>query len=136
MKKYLLLGYLWVFTSFTLFAQVPTDITADPNATVDELFEITFTDGETWRLGITQISFGDDVLDPGSYDFDSANKIVFDPSASAFLRVDTTLTMTIQSSEGNGTVSQTIGHGAATKFTITTQPAAPATNGAALAAQP
>ncbi|NOU62223.1 hemoblobin-interacting domain-containing protein [Marinifilum caeruleilacunae] len=136
MKKYLLLGYLWVFSTVILFAQVPADITADPSATVDATFAVTFTDGAAWRTGITQISIGSDILDSGAYDTTKVDSIIFDPSASAFLQTAGTFTISIESSEGNTSVSQTIGHGVADAIVITQEPSAPASNGGALGTNP
>jgi cell division septal protein FtsQ len=136
MKKYLLLGYLWVFTSLILYAQAPNDITADPSATVDETFAVTFTDGSAWRTGITQIKIGTDIIDSGAYDTTKVDSIIFNPSASVLLQSAGTITLTIESAEGNATVDQTIDHGAAAAIVITQEPSAPSVNGGALGANP
>jgi|GEM_PF-3027214 len=140
MKKYLLLGYLWVFTSFILLAQTtPPALTPASGATVDNAFVVSYVDETTWEASIDSIFYNSVKLDAiGVYTVDTdANTITFDPSLQAILQTPATADLIIYvTGYNNATVSQTIGHGAATKFTITTQPAAPATNGAALAAQP
>ncbi|MDQ2180440.1 hypothetical protein, partial [Marinifilum sp. D714] len=140
MKKYLLLGYLWVLTSFTLFAQTnPPALTPASGATVDNTFIVSYVDETTWETSIDSIFYNSVKLDAvGVYTVDAdANTITFDPSLQAILQTPATADLIIYATGyNNATVSQTIGHGAAAKFTITTQPAAPATNGATLATQP
>ncbi len=139
MKKHLLLGFLWVISTIIVHAQVPVDITAAPSATVDAPFEISFTDNSTWRLAISEISYGDDILPAKAYDLSVVDKIIFYPDSSEFLQNDTTLVITIISSDTpgvDGTVSQTIGYGIAANIVIVTQPTSPVTNGAALATTP
>ncbi len=140
MKKYLLLGYLWVFSTVILFAQsTPPVLTPDSNATVDNPFVISYGDDATWEISIDSMFYNSVKLDAvGVYTVDvDANTITFDPSLQAILQTPVTADLIIYVTGYNdATVSQTIGHGVATKFTITTQPTAPATNGALLATQP
>uniref|UniRef100_UPI001C45900F hemoblobin-interacting domain-containing protein n=1 Tax=Marinifilum fragile TaxID=570161 RepID=UPI001C45900F len=140
MKKYLLLGYLWVFSTVILFAQTtPPVLTPDSNATVDNPFIVSYVDDATWETSIDSIFYNSVKLDAvGVYTVDAdANTITFDPSLQAILQTPATADLIIYVTGYNdATVSQTIGHGAAAKFTITTQPTSPATNGAVLATQP
>jgi hypothetical protein len=70
----------------------------------------------------------------------AAGTITFTPSASVpagLLQSSGTKEIVVTSANhGNATVSQAIAAGAATQLAVTTQPAAPASNGAALATQP
>ncbi|BAX81850.1 hemoblobin-interacting domain-containing protein [Labilibaculum antarcticum] len=139
MKKYLLLGCLWVISTIFVHAQVPADITAAPSATVDAPFEISFTDNSAWRLAVSQISYGDDILPAKAYDLSVADKILFYPDSSEFLQNDTTLVITITSTNTpgvDGTVSQIIGHGIAANIIMVTQPTDPGSNGGLLGTQP
>ena len=125
-------------SAFTIKGIAPT-ITAAPSATVDAAFDATFTDNATWRAAITGITVGGTSLTAG-YSAAIAGKITFTPSASN--------TATLLQSSGSKTIivtatgyptatfTQAIGVGAATKLAITTQPAAPASNGATLGTQP
>lgn len=116
----------------------PPSLTAAVGATVDAAFNVTFTDDAAWRSAITGITVNGTAL-TGGYAV-SAGQITFTPSAS----VPTTLLQTsgtksiVVSATGysTATVSQAIGAGIPNRLAITTQPTAPATNGAALATQP
>lgn len=107
-------------------------------ATVDSAFNVTFTDDATWRAAITSIAIGPTTLAAG-YSV-SAGQITFTPSASspaALLQTNGTRTITVKATGyTDATVSQAIGFGAATKLGVARQPAAPTSNGGALATQP
>ncbi len=114
----------------------PPTLTPAVGATVDNPFNITFTDDATWRSAITSITVGGVTLATGAYSV-SAGQITFTPSASALLQSASTKSIAvIATGYTNATASQPIAAGAATKLGITTQPAAPASNGGALATQP
>jgi len=144
MKKYLLLGYLCVFSTVFLFAQVTPTLSADGSATVDDDIVITFTDDGTWASSILTVSYNGTTLDasvPGSEDYiiDAGGTITLKPSVgNSVLQTSGTADVVVTASGGyaNATVSQTIAHGAASQFTITTQPAAPVSNGGELGTQP
>ena len=140
MKKYLLLGFLWVISVIIVQAQnAPPVLNSVSGVTVDNSFTLLFTDDGTWQSLISEIRYGDDVVDPSAYDAGTTSgEIVFTPSASVYFQNDTTLNITIvtDGTYFDGVFSQTIGHGTATKFVITTQPTAPASNGGVLGTQP
>jgi hypothetical protein len=115
---------------------VPT-LTVAPGATVDNSFDVTFTETTSlWRDSITSITVGGTTLASSAYSV-SPGKITFSPSASTLLQSSGSKTIVvIATGFSNASVSQTIGAGAPAKVVITTQPTAPAENGAALAIQP
>ena len=108
------------------------------SATVDNAFNVTFADNSAWRAAITSITVDGVTLTAG-YSV-TAGQITFTPSASAPASLlqssGSKSIVVIATGYSNGTVSQAIGHGAATKLGIQTQPTAPASNGGALATQP
>ncbi|HHT21773.1 MAG TPA: DUF1533 domain-containing protein [Bacteroidales bacterium] len=111
-------------------------LTAAVGATVDNAFDVTFTDDATWRAAITSIEVGGTALNASAYSV-TAGKITFTPSVDALLRSAGTKSIVVKATGyADAFVSQDIAAGAATKLTITTQPAAPAVNGTALATQP
>lgn len=125
--------------AMTVQGVAPT-LTAASGATVDAPFSVTFTDNPTWRSAITGITVDGTALTAG-FSTTTAGQIVFTPSASvpaALLQTAGTNKNIVISATGysNVAVSQTIGVGIANRLGITTQPTAPASNGAALAAQP
>ncbi|MDD4993192.1 MAG: DUF1533 domain-containing protein [Paludibacter sp.] len=128
---------VFTFTVASSGATSPT-LTAATAPTTDAPFDITFTDDATWRSAITGVTVGGTALTAG-YTID-AGKITFTPSASipaGLLQTAGTKTIAIQAATyANASVTQTIGAGTATKLVMKTQPTAPATNGAVLAAQP
>ncbi len=111
-------------------------LTAADNATVDNAFDVTFTDDATWRGKITSIEVGGTALDVLAYSV-TAGKITFTPSVDALLQIAGTKSIVVKATGyADAFVSQDIAAGAADKLVITTQPAAPAVNGTALATQP
>ncbi|MES2411846.1 MAG: YDG domain-containing protein, partial [Bacteroidota bacterium] len=124
-------------TSTSSGAAGPT-LTAAAGATVDAPFTVTFTDDSAWRTAITGVTVGGTALTAG-YSV-SAGQITFTPSASVpagLLQASGTKTIAVLATTYSpSTVSQTIGAGVAAKLSMNTQPAAPATNGGALATQP
>jgi hypothetical protein len=116
--------------------QTPPTLTAAGSATVDGAFDVTFTDNPAWRTAITSITVGGSTLASSAYSV-SAGKITFTPSASTLLQSSGSKSIVLNATGyTTATVSQTIGVGAANKLGVTTQPAAPASNGAVLATQP
>ncbi|NCW27303.1 MAG: DUF1533 domain-containing protein, partial [Verrucomicrobia bacterium] len=97
---------------------------------------MTFVDDSAWRAAITSITVGGSTLASSAYSV-SSGKITFTPSASTLLQSSGSKSIAvIATGYSNATVTQTIGVGAANKLAVTTQPAAPASNGAVLATQP
>lgn len=120
-------------------SSTPPTLTAAGGATVDAAFNVTFTDDATWRAAITSITVGGTTLTAG-YTV-SSGQITFTPSASnpaGLLQTSGANKSIVITATGytNATVSQTIGAGVANKLEMSVQPAAPASNGAALATQP
>ncbi|PKQ62035.1 hypothetical protein BZG02_13935 [Labilibaculum filiforme] len=140
MKKYLLLGILWVFTTIIVHAQTtPPVLNSVSGVTVDIPFTLTFTDDGTWQSLISQIRYGDDVIDPSAYDTaTTSGEIIFTPSLSVYFQNDTTLDVTIvtNSTYLDAVFSQTIGHGVAASLVMVDQPTAPSANGEDLGTQP
>lgn len=122
--------------TITLTDIAPT-LTAAVGATVDGAFEVTFTESATWRGAITGITVGGVSLAGAAYSTTTAGKIIFTPSASTLLQTPGSKSIVVTATNfTNATVSQSIAVGAAAKLSVTTQPTAPATNGAVLAVQP
>ena len=123
----------------TISNGTPPTLTANATATVDGAFVVTFADNATWRGQISSITVGGTTLTAG-YTV-AAGTITFTPSASSpanLLQSSGSKAIIVNASNYAATtsLSQTINPGAATKLSVTTQPAAPASNGAALATQP
>ncbi|MCX8495628.1 MAG: YDG domain-containing protein [Akkermansiaceae bacterium] len=113
-------------------------LTAASGATVDNSFEVTFSETSSlWRSSITSVTVGGSTLSQAAYSTGTSGKIVFDPALSALLQSSGSKSIVVVATgHSNGTVTQSIGAGTAVKLSIVTQPTAPASNGAALAAQP
>jgi trimeric autotransporter adhesin len=126
------------YTFNTLATSTPPTLTAASSPTVDAAFNVTFSDDATWRAAITSITVGGTTLSSG-YSV-TAGQIAFTPFASSPASLlqssGSKSIVVIATGYANATVTQSIGFGAATKLAITTQPTAPVTNGAVLAAQP
>ncbi|NBT90547.1 MAG: DUF1533 domain-containing protein, partial [Verrucomicrobia bacterium] len=118
-------------------ATAPT-LTAALGATVDNSFEVTFTETSSlWRNSITGITVGGTTLSPTAYSLTSSGKIVFNPASSALLQSSGSKAIVVTATgHSNATVTQAIGAGTAIQLAVVTQPTAPATNGGALATQP
>ncbi|RZJ66955.1 MAG: DUF1533 domain-containing protein [Flavobacterium sp.] len=116
----------------------PPTLTAAAGATVDAAFNVTFTDDAAWRSAITGVNVNGTALTAG-YSV-ASGQIVFTPSASvpaSLLQTSGSKTIVVSATGySTATVTQNIGAGIANKLAITTQPAAPPTNGALLATQP
>ena len=125
-------------TNFTITNGVSPSIAAATAATVDNAFEITYTDDAIWRAAITGVTVGGTTLTAGWVV--SAGKITFSPSASVpanLLQASGSKIITIVAAGyGDASVIQMLGPGIATKLGMKTQAAAPATNGALFAIQP
>ncbi len=126
--------------TFNIPAPPAPALTPAGSATVDAPFDVTFTDDATWRAAITSITINGTTLDAAGYSVTSG-KITFTPSASnptSLLQTAGTnkSIVVIATGYANGTVSQTILAGTATKLGMGTQPTAPALNGDVLAQQP
>jgi len=91
----------------------------------------------TWRSSITAITVNGTVLPPAAYDVTKAGLIVFDPSQSALLQSTGSKTIVISATAySTNSITQSLASGVATQLLITTQPTAPAADGAVLAVQP
>ncbi len=114
----------------------PPALTAAVGATVDNNFNITYTDDAGWRGAVNTVLVGTNVLPTSAWSL-SAGVLTLKPAQSAFLQSAGTYSITIQATGYNDDiVSQTIAAGVATQLSISTQPVAPAQNGAVLATQP
>ncbi|MFA8435496.1 MAG: hemoblobin-interacting domain-containing protein [Marinifilaceae bacterium] len=112
-------------------------LTAASNATVDNDFELTFSDNANWRDSIKIVKYGDNELPLAAYDVRQAGKIVLKPSQSIHLQKAGTATLLIVStSYADNSVSQEIKYGAVTKIVMVTQPASSSNNGGLLGTQP
>lgn len=117
----------------------PPTLTAASNPTVDANFNLTFSDNSTWRAAITSVKYGSTTLTVTTDYTIGSGTLTLKPSGSSSsgLRTAGTQTVTvIATGYSNATVSQAILAGAATKLGMSTQPVAPASNGAVLATQP
>lgn len=114
----------------------PSLIAASP-ATVDAPFDVTFTDNPAWREAISSITIGGTTLATNAYSTTIAGKITFTPSASTLLQTAGSKTIAVNATGySQASVIQQLGVGVPVKLVISTQPTAPASNGAVLAAQP
>jgi len=118
-------------------ATTPTLIAA-VGATVDNAFEVTFTETSSlWRSSITSITVGGTTLSASAYDTTASGKITFNPGLSALLQSSGSKSIVVVATgHSNGTVTQSVGAGAAVQLSVFTQPTAPSANGGTLAAQP
>ena len=118
----------------TTLAIAPT-IAAVTNQTVDNNFNITFTDNATWRAAVTGITV-DGTSYITNYTFGNGT-LALTTSAITQLQTAGSHTIVVKATGyTDASVTQTNIAGAASKLAITTQPTAPASNGAVLAAQP
>jgi hypothetical protein len=115
----------------------PPILLAQTFASTNSTFSITnVPDDSVWRGAITAITLNGSLLPPTAYNTNIAGKIVFDPSQSPLLQVPGVDTFVISATGySTNSVKQTIA-GVATKLAVTTQPKAPAADGAVLATQP
>ena len=125
-------------TRYLVSLTPPPILTTQTVATVSGQFAITNTpDDSTWRTAITRITVNGSVLPVTAYSTNQAGKIVFDPAQSTLLQSAGAKTIVISATGySTNSVTQTIGVGAPSKLTITTQPTAPVGNGGALVVQP
>lgn len=113
-------------------------LTAAPGATVDNSFDITFTDDAIWRNDISGITVDGTPLTAGFVI--SSGKITLIPSnsvpTSLLQNYGTKNIVVLATGYSNANVTQPIAAGAATQMTIKTEPAAPAVNASLFATQP
>lgn len=116
----------------------PPAVTPAAGATVDNAFNVTFTNTGSWSLAITNISIGGVSLDAGYAIY--SNHITFTPSASVpanLLQTAGSLELEVDATGYNPAgVAQNLGAGAAVELNLTTQPASPSGNGGTLVTQP
>lgn len=126
------------FTPTLAIGLTPPTISAAGNATVDNAFDVTFTEDATWRAAITSITYDGTTIASAAYDKTQSGKITFTPSLSSALQTAKTNKDLVILATGynNATIQQTIGAGAATKLGMVTEPTAPLINGLTLAQQP
>ena len=110
---------------------------ASVSATVDSLFDVSFSENVEWQGRIDSVSYGGLTLPTLAYDKSQAGKIVFDPSQNAIMKV-AGINEVIVFSRGylNASVNQEIRHGKPDTLLIETQPTAPLVNGGELDLQP
>jgi|GEM_PF-1451925 len=95
-------------------------LTAAAGATVDNSFNVTFTDNATWRGAITSITVNGNTLSPTAYTI-SAGKITFNPANSTLLQAPGSLSIVVFATNyNNDAVTQTLSAGAATSLNMTT----------------
>ncbi len=123
--------------SFAVGLAAPSDLTAAANATVDNDFDLTFTDNTDWRTNISEITVDGTLINSGDYITTSAGKITFKIANITAMHNpgDFNIEITAKGFK-KASITQTIAHGAVVKLEITQQPEAPATNGGELATQP
>ena len=124
-------------TSVALLIPPPL-FTAQATAPVTSTFSITNTpDDGNWRSNITVITINGTILPTTAYNTNTVGKIVFDPTKSALLQTPGSKTIVISATGySTNSVLQPLTFGSASQLVITTQPTAPAADGALLAAQP
>ena len=132
-------GTVLTFTTASLSAPALT-ATTSPRS-VDNTFTVTFPadSAYTTAIGTGTITINGVTLTAGTDYTVSGNTITFTPSAGGNASIHTpgTYTITVNATGySTATVSQTLTVGVPTKLVITTQPSAPATNGAVLGTQP
>ena len=111
---------------FTSSILTPPSLTAATTPTVDNTFDVTFTENAAWRDSIYEIAYDGNILPTAAYNKTASGKITFDPAQSAFLQTAKTANIVIKANGySNATVSQTIGVGAVTasNSTLTVTPA-------------
>ena len=126
-------------STFNIPSVAPTLVSAS-GATVDNSFTITFVDNPTWRAAVTAVKVNGQNLtytlgtsSPGG----PTGTLSISPANNTVLQVSNIYTITvIATGYSNDVVTQTIGVGAANKLVVSTQPAAPASNGSVLSTQP
>ncbi len=143
MKKYLLLGYLCVFSTI-LFAQTPPVLTAAISPTVDGTFFIGYANDASWETNITSITYNGIALALSTdYTIDTGlDRITFDPSGgNNVLQIphdgnpDSDIVI-VATGFDNDTIEQSLAHGAPTKLGVETEPVADIVNGSAFSTQP
>jgi hypothetical protein len=132
-------GTVLTFTTASLSAPALTATTSPTS--VDNTFTVTFPadSAYTTAIGTGTITINGVTLTAGTDYSVSGNTITFTPSVGGNASIHTpgTYTITVNATGySTATVSQTLTVGVATKLVITTQPTAPATNGAVLGTQP
>jgi len=138
-KGYLYDGTTYTYTNNSNFTTTGTVPSLSPavGATLDTPFTITFPDNAAWRTGISAITVNGTTLAAAAYNKDVAGQLTITPGTITPLRSPGTKTILITSTNyPQATVSQDVAVGAPNKLAITSQPTAPATNGAVLANQP
>jgi hypothetical protein len=130
----------WRFDNVTVGGTSGTPapaITFDPNASVDRPFTNTFTDDPIWRSKIAAIYVNGSALTNAAYTTNTPGMIIFTPSQSTLLQSSGLKNIVIVASGyGTAKVSQPVAAGAATKLSITSQPAAPSASGGTLTVNP
>ncbi|HTB83547.1 MAG TPA: DUF1533 domain-containing protein [Candidatus Sulfotelmatobacter sp.] len=138
-------GLLGITNSAFTILGVPPIIIAAGSATVDSPFNvglwngIAFADNPFWRGAITNVTVNGSLLGFNTgYSTNTADEVVFTPSASVFLQTNIGAdTVSIIASNYNAdTFSQTIGVGAAARLGLISQPLAPLADGGVLTRQP
>jgi hypothetical protein len=117
-------------------------LTAAVGATVDNAFDVTFTEDSAWRAAITGVKVGTTAgnataIAAAAFTAASAGKVTFDPSQATQLQTSGSKVLVISATGyADVTVTQSLGVGVASKLGMGTQPVGPTTNGGVLATQP
>jgi hypothetical protein len=116
----------------------PPVLTAQSGASVSGTFAVTNAPADpAWHGAITGITVNGSSLPTAAYDITQAGKLVFNPTQSPLLQTPGSKTIVISATGYSATsIVQALASGPAAQLAVTTQPAAPIGDGAALAAQP
>ncbi len=116
----------------------PPTLSAAANQSVDNNFNITFTDDESWRAAVTGITVDGTpyLAASGVYSLTSGSLVLTTASINQLKTAGSHTIVVLATGYNNASVTQTNIAGVATKLGITTQPTAPSVNGGALATQP
>ena len=123
--------------SFNLPSPGAPALTAAAGATVDNPFNITYTDNPTWDAAITGITVNGSTLSPTAYSVGTGS-ITLTPSLSTLLQTPGTYSIVVAATgfTPSASTSQTIAAGVGAKLVMSVQPTAPSFNGGALGTQP
>ncbi len=122
----------------TPFLIPPPILIPQNGASVTSSFSVTNTpDDPLWRSSITGITVNGSTLPTAAYTNTIAGKLVFEPAQSALLQSAGVKTIVISATGySTNSITQVLAGGTAAKLVITTQPTAPAADGALLTTQP
>lgn len=132
----------WVIDSLSVkgySGNTPPALSPDVTSNdVDNNIDITFTDDATWRAAVTAVKIGTTALTVSTdYELTSGNLRLKPSGLNTLLTTAGSKSVSVEATGYTpASATQVINAGAPTKLGMKTQPAAPATNGGALATQP